>query len=308
MKRLLILILVFWAAACQKERSVRDVEIRWDSGILKTRSASPDEERLSDLNLFVFRPDGELEAQVWLDERAFSREGGRCVLPLVRGLPVSLYACVNFGYKIKDVSCLDDLLERRFYLTYPDEYSHGIPMSGIAELDGESLAVTIPLERMMAKISLRIDRRALRKDVRFQVRSVALGDSPRSACPFAPSRTLGNLDVFSRGFERTGSQADGLNRDASAGLSQEVSVYMLENLQGDEPLLPSYLELTVDYQSDTQTTRPGTWLIYRFRLGDGQGNCDVQRNFHYHYTLRPEGNGLLTEDNWQLDRRALTEK
>ena len=39
------------------------------------------------------------------------------------------------------------LLERRFYLTYPDEYSHGIPMSGIAELDGESLAVTIPLER-----------------------------------------------------------------------------------------------------------------------------------------------------------------
>ena len=308
MRRLLILIVLIGTVACQKDNPVRNVVIRWDPGVLMTRSVSPDEERLSDLNLFVFRPDGELEAQVWLDERAFARQDGRCSLPLVRGLPVSLYACVNFGYKIKDVSCLDDLLEKRFYLTYPDEYSHGIPMSGIAELDGESLEVTIPLERMMAKISLRIDRRALRKDVRFQVRSVTLGDSPRSACPFAPSRTLGNLDVFSRGFERTGSQADGLNRDASTGLSQEVSVYMLENLQGDEPLLPSYLELAVDYQSETQTTRPGAWLTYRFRLGDGQGNCDVQRNFHYHYTIRPEHDGLLTEDGWKLDRTALTEK
>lgn len=308
MKRLLILAALLWASACQKDSLFRQVEIRWDTGILATRSASPDEERISDLNLFVFRSDGELEAQVWLDERAFARQGGRCSLPLVRGLPVSLYACANFGYRVNNVNCLDDLLEKRFYLTYPDEYSHGIPMSGIAELDGEGLTVTIPLERMMAKISLRIDRRALRKDVRFQVRSVTLGDSPRSACPFAPSRTLGNLDVFSRGFERTGSQADGLNRDATTGLSQEVSVYMLENLQGDEPLLPSYLELTVDYQSDTQTTRPGAWLIYRFRLGNGQGNCDVQRNFHYHYTVRPEGDGLLTEDSWKLDRTALTEK
>ena len=309
MKRLLILLLIPALTACRGELTPRrSVRVGWETGTLTTRSASPDEERISDLNLFVFRTDGTLEQQLWLDGRNFAAQNGSCSLSLLRGLPVSLYACANFGYRISGIGSLPDLLASRYYMTYPDEYSRGIPMSGIAELDGETMDVTIPLERMMAKISLRIDRRALREDVRFMVRSLTLGASPRSASPFTPSRSLGNLDVFSRGFERTGTQADDLNRDASAGLSREVSLYMLENMQGETEELPSYVEIAVDYLSDTRTTRPGEWLLYRFLLTDPDGRADIQRNFHYHYTVRPEEDGLLTGDGWKLDRSALTEK
>ena len=285
-------------------RDEREVRVRLDSGVLLSRSASPDETRISDLNLFAFRDDAELEAQLWISQRAFS-EGGEYTLPLPKGLPYSLYACVNFGHEISGIRSREDLEDYRHYMAYPDEYSRGIPMSGIAEIDGETDQVTISLERMMAKISLCIDRRRLDPDVRFNVRSVVIGNSPRSAAAFGTSRAQGTMDTFSRGFDRTGTQADGLNRIRSE-TSEEVSVYMLENLQGEEPEVPSYIEIEVEYDSSSRYNLPGKYLIYRFYLGNGPGNHDVQRNFHYHFTVRPEGDGLLTEDGWKVDKSALT--
>lgn len=309
MNRLLLLILLPVILACGKEHdTLRHVTVRWDAGPLATRSGDPDEERINDLNLFAFREDGTLEASVYLDARTMASAGSSCALSLVRGLEYSLYACVNFGYRVTGISTCGQLLAYRYYMAYPDEYSRGIPMSGIAELDVQAREVTIPLERMMAKISLRVDRRELSEDIRFSVRSVILGASPRSARVFGTSRSLGNMDVFARGFERTGTQADGLNRDREPGISETVSVYMLENLQGQDPILPSYVEISVEYESTQWVSPPGQYLIYRFLLGDGEGNADIQRNYHYLYTVRPEKDGLLTEDGWRVDRSALTRK
>ena len=306
--RLLFGILALLAfSGCGKEGtgSGRQIRIRLDGGTLSTRSESPDETRMSDLNLFAFRTDSELEEHLWIDARNF-RDGGVSTLSLPKGLEYTLYACVNFGYEIRGIRTPEDLASYRYYMTYPDEYSRGIPMTGIAELDGESDEVTISLERMMAKISLSVDRRALDPDVRFNVRSVVIGASPRSAAAFGTSRALGEMDTFSRGFDRTGTQADGLNRDRG-GTSEEVSVYMLENLQGAQPEIPSYIEIEAEYDSGTQYTRPGRYLIYRFHLGNGPDNYDIQRNFHYRFTIRPEGSGLLTQDSWKVDKSALAD-
>ena len=303
------------AAGCGKEfphgredrRSVetgRTVSVRLHAGAPATRSVSPDEERISDLNLFVFRNDTMLEERLWVDARTL-RDRGIPPLRLPRGLEYTLYACVNFGYELRSVRTLEDLTGHRHYLAYPDEYSRGIPMTGIAEADGETDTVTIPLERMMAKISLSVDRRALDPDVRFSVRSVHIGNTPRSAAAFGTSRVQGNGDVFVRGFDRTGVQADALNRDREPGVSGTVSVYMLENLQGGDPVLPSYIEIRSEYDSDTRHTLPGQYLICRFHLGTEPGNYDVHRNFHYRFTVRPEGDGLLTENHWSVDKSAL---
>ncbi len=309
MKRLLPFLVFLVLLSCSKEQaSLRRVTVRWDAGMMFTRSASPDEERINDLNLFAFREDGDLEASLYLDARTLGREGSTCSLSLPRGLGYSLYACVNFGYRIRDIHTREELGAYRYYMVYPDEFSRGIPMSGIAELDPEERTVTIPLERMMAKISLRVDRRELSEGIRFSVRSVILGASPRSAQAFGPSKSQGNMDVFTRGFERTGTQADGLNRDLAPGISETVSVYMLENLQGDDPQDPSYIEMAIEYESPRQVTSPGRYLIYRFRLGEGDGNGDIQRNFHYLFTVCPKGDGLLTEDSWRVDRSALAAK
>lgn len=309
MKPILPLLLLVTFISCNKEQETpRKVTVRLDAGILATRSESPDEERINDLNLFVFREDGDLEASLYLDTRTLGREGSSCNLSLPRGLEYSLYACVNFGYRIPDICSRDELAAYRYYMAYPDEFSRGIPMSGIAELDPEATHVSIQLERMMAKISLRMDRRALSEGIRFSVRSVILGASPRSALVFSPSQSLGNMDVFNRGFERTGTQADGLNRDRTPGVSETVSVYMLENLQGDNPAMPSYIEMAIEYESPQQVSKPGDYLIYRFPLGEQEGNGDIQRNFHYLFTIRPKGDGLQTEDVWRVDRSALIRK
>ncbi|MBR1405707.1 MAG: DUF4906 domain-containing protein [Bacteroidales bacterium] len=309
MKQFWTLFLILACLACSKEPgTLRNVTVRLDPGIPATRSGNPDEERINDLNLFAFREDGDLEAALWLDARTLGRSGSDCTLSLPRGLSYSLYACVNFGYAVRGIASRDELLAYRYYMAYPDEFTRGIPMTGIAEVDPQATDIAIALERMMAKISLRVDRRGLSEGVRLSVRSVILGASPRSALAFGPSHSLGNMDVFSRGFERSGTQADALNRDQAPGLSEPVSVYMLENLQGDAPLEPSYIEMALEYESPRQVTRPGSYLTYRFKLGEEAGNGDIQRNFHYRFTIRPEGDGLLTEDSWRVDRSALTAK
>ena len=113
-KIFLLLCLLAGTTACRKDTdTARQLDIRWDAGVLLTRSASPDEERISDLNLFVFSEDGGLEDHLFLDARTLARTGSSCRISLPQGLPYSLYACVNFGYRIPGISRRDDLLAYR---------------------------------------------------------------------------------------------------------------------------------------------------------------------------------------------------
>jgi hypothetical protein len=45
-------------------------------------------------------------------------------------------------------------------------------------------------------------------------------------------------------------------------------------------------------------------LIYRFYLGDGLNNLDIERNCHYHITISPEDNGLKG-DGWRVDKSGI---
>ena len=273
------------------------------------KAEDPDETRVSDVNLFLFNSRGVLEERAYLrsgDLRPV--EGGVGITrKLLKDTPYDIYVCANLGYPL-ELSTREDLARYRFYLTYPDEYAGGIPMTACVKgaVSEEGRPINIPLERMMAKVSLRLDRTALASDVRMLVRRVTVGGCPRSSLLFSESRAETAEEVFATGFTKVYPECDALNKDVTLGMSRECAVYLLENLQGDrlrEPVC-SYIEMEVEYFSDIYYSGSGQYLVYRFYIGGRKGNYDIRRNCHYRITVRPEGDGLHG-DSWSVDMENL---
>ena len=274
-----------------------------------SRATDPDEDLITDVNLLIFNHKGILEDKAYLVRKDLTPEadGVSFKRKLLKDVPYDVYVCANLGYALP-VSSREELERYRYYLTYPDEYTRGVPMTaraeGVVAWDGEP--VVFALERMMAKVSLRLDRTALSPDVRMLVRRVTVGGCPRSALLFSPSRAETAEEVFAAGFTKIYPECDDLNKEVTLGLSRECAVYLLENRQGDrlrEPVC-SYIELEMEYFSDIYYSGAGQYLVYRFYIGARPGNYDLFRNCHYHITVRPEGDGLHG-DSWSVDLEHL---
>ncbi len=301
------------------------LHLSYDSSM--TRSADPDETMISDVNIFIFNKEGLLEERMYLESRQLfpGTNGISCRIRIGENLGYSVFACANLRYELKDITTIESLESHRYHMAYPDEYSKGMAMTGYIKDIGDipDGHLELPLARMMSRISLRIDRNRLSSGVKFIVSSVKIGNCPRSATLFGPSHTLGRHDVFSSGFSKSNAQVNPLNRESSPGISEEVSVYMLENMHGDllegtpddeNKVLDdsdvfagicSYIEIRAEYDSPDYHSKPGEYLIYRFYLGEDRDNFDVERNCHYHFTIMPEDTGLI-EDSWRVDKKGLT--
>ena len=313
--------------ACQREPLPQAVPTRivLDPGIPTTRAQDPDEQLITDYNLFIFNAFGVLEEKVYIPRRKLVLSGGKIVhqTTLLLDVPYSIYAVANLGYELP-CRTLEEVRSYRYYLAYPDEYSRGIPMAGKLENEavGHTGTLTLPLERLMARVNLSIDRSALDTDVTFKVEEVVVGGCPSSALLFGESRVEGASQTFTTGFTKAGYQADALNRDVSPGQSGTVGLYLLENCQGDlleNVLTPqgrvftegryqevcSYIEIRASYHSSRWTSLAGSHLIYRFYLGESLDNFDVHRNTLYSITVKPQGDGL-SEDSWRVDKSGLT--
>lgn len=302
-----------------------DFTIRFSTGIdYTTKSKDPEEAYIHDINLFIFDDKGNLEDARFIDsdKLTMTDKGAETSFRWIKDKSCMAYACANFGYKMTGIENLGDLMSYRYHMAYPDEYSRGIPMSGKAKKDKAAQSLTIPLTRMMAKISMNIDRTALAAGVQYTVRSVRIGGSPKSALAFGQSKATGNTDIFSGGFSKSFTETYNLNIDKKPGISEEISLYMLENMQGD--LLPkakdekdkilessdalsevcSYIEIKAEYRSESMYSRPDEYLVYRFYLGDGPKNFDIERNCNYHLTVKPEKDGIV-ENSWRVDKTGL---
>lgn len=312
---------VIIAAGCSLQTEERDeyvtATISLTGGNMATKAADPDESLITDISLMVFDEYGDAEECVWLTD-------GRTVhrTRLIKGKEYIICACANFGYQVY-ADNISELEEITYHIAYPDEYREGIPMYARTEAvigtDGE---ITVALERLMSKISLRIDRSLLSEDVEMNVRSVLIGNCPRVTKVFTDNKVNDEDDCFPAGFYRNELETSVLNQDAGEGISREISLYMLENLQGgmyphidkdsdkifDSDELKSrtcsYIELEMEYISDTYKSG-SKGLIYRFYLGEDRNSLDVRRNTHYRVTVTPEDNGL-TENSWRVDKSGLT--
>lgn len=298
---------------------LKTVSIIFDSGKFSLKSADPEEEKISDINLLVFDIFGRLEEHILLDES----NGSRCSIELMGGKAYRFVACANFGYKIP-VKNFKDLESLRYHLAYPDEYTQGIPMFADSGLLSENMTDTVTLElvRLMSKISIRIDRRRLSEDVEMHIAGIRIGNCPKSASVLYPNASRSCDDCFTLGFNKTGEECRALNTYDLKGISHSLDLYMLENLQGryaDGPLrddyekvfdeddprrdICSYIEIDIDYTSPEKISSGG-FLKYRFYLGGSRDDLDIERNCHYSITICPEDDGLKG-DGWRVDKTAI---
>lgn len=307
------------AAGCATYETERQIPVTLNmtfSG-MTSKANDPDENLLSDISLLIFDESGSAEACLWSYD-------GRTVFQtrLLIGHKYTICACANFGYRIK-ADHIDEIKDIRYHMAYPDEYRNGIPMYAMEEvtLCEEDTEIAVTLERLMARISLKMDRSRLSEDVRMYVRTVRIGNCPRSAAVFTESRVRNEDDCFPSGFIRNDFETGILNTASDKGLSGTISLYMLENMQGemDDSIYEdcektfdkedsrrktcSHIELEIEYMSDALYST-GKGLIYRFYLGEDLNNLDIERNCHYHITVTPEDDGL-SDDGWRVDKSRL---
>ncbi len=294
---------------------INQFSISFSCGALATKAALPDENEISDISYMIFDENGDAEECVWL------RHGlTECLSRLVIGKKYTLCACANFGYQVY-ADHIRELDEIKYHLAYPDDYRHGIPMYARTEfiLEEDTEEIEVELERMMAKISLRIDRRELSEGVEMYVRSVQIGNCPRKASVFGSNIVLDEDGCFPSGFLLKGYETDNLNKSSSSGISEAVSVYMLENIQGSMEIeddsdkvfgendhrkaVCSYIELDMDYYSSEYHSGP-EGLKYRFYLGGSRKDLNIERNCHYNIIVTPEDDGL-SDDGWRVDKSGL---
>ena len=314
------------ACSTMIQEEPRYITIHISCESLITKATDPQEDLLSDLSVLIFDEYGNLESSGFYSHADLKGNTGITFeTSLLCRKEYSIYACANIGKPITAKS-IKDLQDTRCHLAYPDEYREGIPMAGIAEnihIDRNSRTIKIPLKRLMAKVSLRIDRGGLSDDVKMDVRSVKIGNCPKSATIFRNNSVQGPDECFASGFTRSANECTILNRSTGNGISGTLSLYLLENMQGDFSAVHeiqndsdkvfgendirkdicSYIEISLDYRSSTFYSGPRP-LIYRFYLGEDMNNCDIERNCHYHITIVPEDDGL-SDDGWRVDKSGL---
>lgn len=286
----------------------------------KTKASIPDEDIINDINLLLFE-NGKAESFIWKEGLGAD---GRTEMDIsyIQGRRYSLLILANMGRKI-EVHDTSDIKELIMELPDTEGFREGIPMNAYIEdivFDGQR-KMEVTLERLAAKISIRMDRSRLSSDVKMTVKEVRIGNYPRYVKVMEPSRVSTVHDRFDSGFHLTEEQCLTLNETGMGGISGEVSVYMLENMQGsfpyrinedeekvldeDDPLsgLCSYLELEIDYSSPDLISYDSP-LKYRFYLGDGLRSLDVERNCHYRITVIPEDDGL-SGGGWRVDKSGI---
>ena len=310
------------AASCTTlpQQNTSTVNIVWDTGEMLTRALDPDEDKISDISIMIFDEDGNAEECLWIPDASQSVS-----VSLICGNIYHIRACANFGYQIY-ADTIDELNEITYHLAYPDEYQEGIPMFACIDnfVAGNEDVLRLSFKRLMAKISLRMDRSLLREDVMVNVVSARIGNCPKVINVVGPSRVSNSDQCFSSGFRRGEFETDPLNISGPSMISADVSLYMLENMQGniypeintdqekvfstDDPRskICSYIELELEYMSRTQFSASKN-LIYRFYLGDSRNNLDIERNCLYRITVRPENDGL-SGDGWRVDKSGITDR
>ena len=302
------------------ESNVGYTTLSMTCGSQKTKASIPDEDIINDINLLLFE-NGKAESFIWKEGLGADSRTDMDI-SYIKGRRYSLLILANMGRKIEvhDTSEIKELITE---LPDTEGFREGIPMNAYIEdivFDGQR-KMEVTLERLAAKISIRMDRSRLSSDVKMTVKEVRIGNYPRYAKVMEPSRVSTVHDRFESGFHLTEEQCLTLNETGMGGISGEVSVYMLENMQGsfpyrinedeekvldeDDPLsgLCSYLELEIDYSSPDLISYDSP-LIYRFYLGDGLRSLDVERNCHYRITVIPEDDGL-SGGGWRVDKSGI---
>lgn len=283
MKRLLLVITIVLVSCAREVSPLVDTAIFLDpEGTLPTRSMDPDANLVSDYNLMIFNSLGFLEEKLFISSREMQNYTGGIKVKLLKGVHYTILAAANLGYALPAMD-LEKALAYRFHLAYPDEFTHGIPMSATLQGVEATDEIHLPLRRLMARVDIITDLSMLDPGIDMIFREASVGNCPSSALLFSPSERDGGQGTFASGYFKK--MAD-----------DRATLYLLESL-GEEG--GPYIELRAEYFSPTLNTKPGGRLIYRIHFDE------ALRNAQYTIHVIPHGDGLSNDDPWLVDRRDL---
>lgn len=260
---------------------------------------------IKDINIFAYSK-GMLEGEIYVNDSESAE------MEMTAGKTYTFYVLVNTG-DIDAPEKESDMQTYRYSLgSLQDFTDRGIPMSAVktAGIKKAEEQVELLLSRLIARINLRLDTRALPG---FRVTSARLVNSPADVTPFISASMA--TSVMS-GDSATDEDLKLLNSGKTA------SFHMLENCQG--VLLPSnndqwekipenipdgkeklctYVEVSAELDGSVGLEGPVT---YRFYLGqDETSDFNVFRNTENDITLITTEDGL-DKVSWKIDNSMLT--
>ena len=262
--------------------------------------------------------------------------GGKNKMRLPPGQSYTFYALANMGDDTLPTDRNGKLHPEQFVYLIPDRIGalslQGIPMAAEASADiparGGELRVSIALQRLLAKVVVKIDKSGITSGADEPVvdsGTLCIRQANRRLMPFSAdgSRALSPDDIFSgplRAFDWHDFGSDG-----SALTHTDIVLYVPENRQGvllDQGLeeaktwdeLPSgkaALCTYIEYEGSKDGTRDGVSgpVTYRAYLGnDTADDFSVNRNTLYTATLSLTWDGLMWKaDGWRIDTDDLTD-
>ena len=196
---LLIFILIFGLGGCamsdhEKTNGTAKPTIKLVDNCFESRQPMPDENIVYEARILIYDDSGKLEAIL---------EGKEVETRLITGRHYTVLAYANME-EIPVYEDLEDILKYRHSLNSPYDYENGIPMNSIIQnviVEGDT-ELNIRLERLMSKISIRVDRSKLSEGVKLNINRVTVGNCPANAFVFKESRVEQNADCFDVGFKR----------------------------------------------------------------------------------------------------------
>ena len=260
-----------------------------------TKSIPPSQNRITDLNIFIFNRQQSLEKKIYIkaDQLDSDTNGLYFSEELMRGKEYEILACANLGYAC-EVSSYEEAISLTAYIAYPDDYRMGIPMYTHilhAKVDKND-EIKLPLTRLMSKISIRIDRSKLNSDVNWHVESVKICGCPRSCSIFQPNSPMEMYDIFNPGYVAEPADVKILN-SSSRGTTSYIDLYMFENIcTANSPTAP-YIDMKVRYSSPSYKSLDDNPLHFTFKLQNYNKTVSAYRNTWYRFNVRPEYDGLI---------------
>lgn len=188
--------------------------------------------------------------------------------------------------------------------------SNGVLYTGVANINitGSQNDVRIVLKRVIAKVTVVLNRSQLNEDVSLEITKIQLKNVPLSVKLFG-NNTPGISQIVTDGDYIT-TNLEPVNHETAS------AIYLFENMQGDigsnsipslkyagtKSNVCSYLEITANYISPAKTGI----IKYRSFLGENPtNNFDVMRETHYKETLLFTGSSI-NESSWRVDVSNLT--
>ena len=311
-----------WACGCSEQLNFTDVVNETHSEITFTfsvgeqpavlsKSSVYDGEKISDINLFVWR-DGDCVSHEYV-----GTETGRIRIPLVTGTKYSFYVLANCGGSIEPASAgwrKDESSMEGLEIGFPDagQETRPLPMAAVLKdraVDVDSPEVEIELVRLVSRIVFEYSPDTALSGSGISVTGVRLRDAAQHMAPFAGRNQASEEDVADGDFS---SETDLQSVNAGG----QIVFYAFENCWGD--LLagntdqkkkipeefgnvkgPTYIETSCAFGGSGLL---GGSMTYRIYLGaDATGNFDLVRNSSYRIQLSGSKDGL-EEVSWRIDK------